>query len=74
MPQIESHRPVHITPRGLFCAFLIVAFLLLIAGTVQTICVFRRDCLQLAAEQNALYERASALLDEAERMNQEARP
>lgn len=72
MPRIESPRPVHITTRGLFYAFLIVCALLLPAGTIQTITTFRRDYLALTARQERNLAEASDLLEQAKEMQGES--
>lgn len=72
MPRIESHRPHHITSRGLMTAFLVVLAVLLLAGWIQTMTVFRRDYIELTARQERNLAEASDLLKQIDRMQEVA--
>jgi len=71
--KIEQYRPVHITPRGLFRAFLVVLAVLLLAAWVQTMTVFRPQMLELSARADRQLAEANELLDQAKEM-QEGKP
>ena len=71
MPQIESHRPVRITPRGLFAAFLTVLAVLPLAGTIQTIFWFRADYIELTARQERNLAEANDLLEQVDQIQEE---
>lgn len=70
----ERRRPVHITSRGLFCAFLAVLAVLLLAAWIQTMVWFRADYIELTARQERNLAEASELLEQARVMSGEVSP